>query len=469
MLKRIWITPPMVFARVGGSPQAMANFTWGPDDIRPRGTGKTTLVPLPSLDFNDDGTLFERPPGPLKFKDEHGFRPACPFVELHGEWDAEGESPAGSGPITPEILETHGSGISAANLTWTVSVGNLKPFHMTQDSNDRIAASVAIQGNNIEPQLLRGLTPNVSRSSLVQNDGTSIPLGTVRLARPNDQFPGFRLRFFAPKGLIYGPTNLTERLNAIPDPARARFDYRIPSNRQILNPDAAWCRFRIDGDSRTNPGGLFAVDNNGVSVGLVDDVSDGLIRCELTVGDRVLSAAARVAVGPPDYAPDRRPLISLADGLKDRVERDDQEVDDDWVRDLFERAWETMGLLHVEFQNARVDRENPNVAYSRGLPIRRGQTRAFTIPPGTADEPLPMTERGRRRHRQLASIDALKNLIRHNPNILRDIIRPPAGDSPFYTIQMPALMRGSDRYPLHLTRRQYDMLMSWADSVIESP
>lgn len=468
MLKSIRILPPLVFGRLGGSPHPMGNFTWGPDDVRPRGTGKTSLVPLPTLDFNDDGTLFERPAGALKFKDGGLFRPVCPFLELHGEWDAVGDSPAGSGPITPEILETYG-GVSLGDMTWAVEVANLKPYHLTQNASDRIVANVSIRGDNVETHSLDATTPTTSANGLIP-PGRSLPMGTVRLNRPNTDFPGLRLRFFPPKGFIYGPTNLAERLNAIPPNLRDQFDYRIPSDRLILNPDATWCRFNsADGDVRTNPGRLYAFDNLGTSLGLVDDVCDGIISCKISVGNNLLIATSRIAVGPPDYAPDRRPIVSLADGLKDRVDRAEQAVDDAWVRDLLERAWETMGLLHVEHQNVRINRENSSIAYDRGLPLRSGQMRGFTVPPGTANEPLPLTERARRRHRQLASVDALKNILRDNPRLFEQVVRPPAGDSPFYTIQMPALMRGSDRYPLHLTRRQYDMLLSWARTVIESP
>jgi hypothetical protein len=31
----------------------------------------------------------------------------------------------------------------------------------------------------------------------------------------------------------------------------------------------------------------------------------------------------------------------------------------------------------------------------------------------------------------------------------------------YYDHKMPALMRGSDRYPMHITRRQYDLLVAW--------
>lgn len=446
----------------------MSAFTWGPDDVRPRGTGKTTLAPLPSLEFNDDGTLARRTTNTLMFKDEHGFRPVCPFLELHGDWDATGNQPAGRGPITEEILQNHGANGALANLQWEVWVANLKPYHMTQDLNDIVEARIAINGDDTSRHELLGITPGPASNPLIPSENT-LPLGAVRLSKPSEEFPGVRLRFFPAKGFNYGPTDFQQRLDAIPANRRSDYEYQIPTTRLIINPDAAWCRFNAnDGDGRTNPGGLYASDDQGQSLGIVDDVCDGLVTCRLTVGGTVLTAHARVAVGPPDYAPDRRPVISIADGLKDRVDREDQHVDDEIIRDLFERAWETMGLLNVEVQNTRVNFENPNVAYSRGLPLRADETKAFNFLEGTANEPLPLTEKGRRLHRQFSSLDALKNRIREDRRLLERVVRPPAGDNPFYTIQMPALMRGSDRYPLHLTRRQYDLLIRWARQISNS-
>lgn len=31
----------------------------------------------------------------------------------------------------------------------------------------------------------------------------------------------------------------------------------------------------------------------------------------------------------------------------------------------------------------------------------------------------------------------------------------------YYDRRMPAVMRGSDRHPMHITRRQYELLVAW--------
>jgi len=51
-----------------------------------------------------------------------------------------------------------------------------------------------------------------------------------------------------------------------------------------------------------------------------------------------------------------------------------------------------------------------------------------------------------------------------NPDFMAKWIRVPAGPERMYDMRMPGLMRGADRMPLHLTRRQYDMLKAWVDA-----
>ncbi|QLH38114.1 MAG: hypothetical protein HWD60_02830 [Defluviicoccus sp.] len=72
------------------------------------------------------------------------------------------------------------------------------------------------------------------------------------------------------------------------------------------------------------------------------------------------SAHATVFVAPPDFGPDRRPFLSLADELNDRSAEATARnaslvgVDlDDWVQDLFERIYETVSLMNVDFWRGR--------------------------------------------------------------------------------------------------------------------
>ena len=90
MIKRIWLYPPLAFARVGSSPTPCENFYWGPDDLSPQGTARTQIVGAETLEVAEDGTVTVRPPSPsgsVVFKDGDAFRPVCPFFELHAAWE----------------------------------------------------------------------------------------------------------------------------------------------------------------------------------------------------------------------------------------------------------------------------------------------------------------------------------------------------------------------------------------------
>ena len=53
-------------------------------------------------------------------------------------------------------------------------------------------------------------------------------------------------------------------------------------------------------------------------------------------------------------------------------------------------------------------------------------------------------------------------MIREKPGLIEKWIREPGGNDGFFTKQMPPVMRDSSGGPLHLTRRQYDLLRNWA-------
>src|SRR3954468_22165205 len=53
-----------------------------------------------------------------------------------------------------------------------------------------------------------------------------------------------------------------------------------------------------------------------LSRGYLDDGCDGLVRVQLVLGNRTLSAFGRVGVGPPAYAPDGLPVRTVADELE---------------------------------------------------------------------------------------------------------------------------------------------------------
>ncbi len=177
MLKRLLITPPLAIARLGSSDVPLECFHWGPNDDRPRGTGKTTIMPAETLRMRPDGSMTSFTPGAIQFKDGDKYRPVCPYFELHGEWESNGKTV--QGPLTKGLLT--GWGLSLGQLLWTVHAGNLKPFHMTQDPDCRIEAKVELSGTDVSPTELLGVSPAGSDQPLIPHD-KSIPLGTIRLS-----------------------------------------------------------------------------------------------------------------------------------------------------------------------------------------------------------------------------------------------------------------------------------------------
>jgi hypothetical protein len=460
----LFFYPPLAFARLGGSDRPLECFYWGDDDNSPRGTGKTTIVPGRTLLVGEDGGLSDYLPNEISFKDGDQFRPVCPFFELHAVCaDAAGERH--EAPVTEALLKAHGYKLS--DLAWDVSVANLKPYNMSQDPGTRIEASVTMRGDDTRGHELRGVAPEGAADALVPA-GRWIPLGSVRLARPNAAFPEVRLRFTPARGLFYGPTNLKDRWKGLELDDRFLF----------LNKDSAWCSWQPSpDDARGTPGGQYAQDpDTGVSYGMVDDVCDGIITCRLsgaTTGEGAgLTARARIVVGPPDYAPDRRHLVSLADGLKDRVDRtdvfddvyyQDDDLCDAEIRELMQRIYETAALNNVDVFNNRVNiQENPQTAVQLGIPFRPMEFVAFPYPDPLARLPLPLSDLARDNHRRLQVLTTFIELIRRNPALLSRYVRQPLDRNPFFDYRMPAVMRGPSGSPLALTRRQYEFLMRWA-------
>lgn len=470
MIKKLWLYPPMAFARLGSSDTPCDNFHWGANDMRPRGTGKTTIEPTQTLHILTDGTVTSSISSEITFKDAQGFKPVCPFFELHGEWTTQ--TGVNTGPITPQVLAEFG--LTTLDLQWKIEVANLKPYHYTLELGDRLSATVEITGDITQRQLLLGVSPADVQQPLASLN-KPLPLGSIQLTRPSTEFPEIRLRFTPAKGKVYGPTNFKERLENLNErlgEGSSWTDLKFPTENQILNPDAAWCKFvATNEDPRTNPGGLYATENDtGISLGLVDDVCDGVITCSLP---GVATANARIVVGPPDYAPDRRPVTSLADGLSDRVNRDDVnqaayvndlELTAAEVRDLLERVLETMEAMNLDFQKDRARQENRSIAvFDENLPPEAAANKSFPEIEPVLGRPLPLTEFGRQRHRRFISLEVFEDMLRERPELVDKWIREPMTEEKYYDRKMPALMRGSDRYPMHITRRQYQLLIAWAN------
>ena len=112
-------------------------------------------------------------------------------------------------------------------------------------------------------------------------------------------------------------------------------------------------------------------------MGVVDDTCDVVVQAALVVEGIRLQAQARVIVGPPHFAPDRRPFVSLADDLTDRdpaVFAEEEPLVDAQhrVNDLFQRALEVAGLFNLTPTVTAAFR--PMVRIPRNFPVSHAPT-----------------------------------------------------------------------------------------------
>ncbi|MGH8651088.1 MAG: hypothetical protein ACREYE_02410, partial [Gammaproteobacteria bacterium] len=111
---------------------------------------------------------------------------------------------------------------------------------------------------------------------------------------------------------------------------------------------------------------------------------------------------------------------------------------------MMERIFETMDLMNVDFQNDRARRENRAIAMEQGLPPAAGENKAFERGEPVVGRPLPLTERGRERHRRFVSLEVFEDILREQPDLIERIIREPMTGDRYYDRRMPAVMRGSE-------------------------
>lgn len=480
-IRRIWLLPPLAFGRVGSGARPCQAFSWATPAIMPKGSAKTVLAPEDTIEVDDDGNPVLRPAADfdrIDLKDENGrFFPVCPFFELHGEWTENGVT--AEGPISEELLGRAGLGLD--RVRWSVAVANLKAYHNTLQDEDRVEARVEVVATDTRRHDLDGLSPPDAQGQRLVPGPDAVKLGQMQAIRPTAQLPGLRLRIHAPAGVVYAPTDIEARIAQ----DNVWRPLNVPAARRIINPQAPWATYRVPadappplpGDPRVTPQGLAATFGPASqSLGLLDDVSDGLVTC--LVGD-LPPAHARIAIGPPDFSPATRPFVSLQDGLADRVEREtardaalsERELEE-LVTDIFERALETSDLINKDAQTGRShltngrqlpppspDFEQPPIGTLWPTAIAAGDL-------ATRVDALPVSFKGSRMHRRLNVLQYLKDRLRSDPTFVERWLRPPLDALAVYDRRMPALMRGSDGRPMHLTRRQYELVRRWADSFV---
>jgi hypothetical protein len=487
VIQSIFIDPPIAIARVGGSTTPLDAYIWA-ESSDPRSDGETTIVPTWSLDILPDGSVSPTLPTELRFRDGALIRPVCPFFELWALVGAPGSAPSTwrETPITPAFLTVQGA--SESNLMLRIDAHNLKAARRTGNPAHGFgtAPPVEILGDDHGSHVLFGISPGPNPRMIPS--GRSIPLGSVQIMRSKPNQPGaawsgivdvevVRWRFSPGRGRFFGPKQALQTSPPAVEAANA-----------FLNANAGW--FGAEASNFVVPGDTYdgAEKADGLSLGVVDDTCEARMQVSLTLpgAPDPLVAFANVFSGPPDFSPDRRPFLSLADELNDRdadaaarsaamspAERDA------WVEDLFERVYETVSLLNLDhYRSARAltltgNRLGPQLVNDRvpqptramgGRDVFRNPL--YTVEAASNNELLPLSKHARRQHRAIADMQNLRDFIALNPGRIESLVRAPfeveRGETPLLTtMRMPPLMRQSNAEPLTLSSWQYELLMQW--------
>jgi len=494
-IRRIFFTPSVAIARLGGSLTPLDAFDWGLGD--PHTVAETRIRPAWTLDVRPDGSVSPRLPLRLILRDGGLLRPVAPFFEL---WAlaGDGASPADLRPVpvTTELLAANGA--TTADLTFTVEAMNRKAERRSPRGGGANPANlrfgtfppVTLLGNDHrEVPLLATSPPDAPRPMIPRE--RNIALGRLQVMRPVPQpaappWPQevrvdvVRVRFTPGRGRFYGPPAAAEPVAGAAFPAGA-------AERAFLDPSAGW--FGAPQSDRTQPADTFDESDAGRSLGVVDDTCDARLEAELRLAGVPLRCWANIGVGPPQYASDRRPFLSLADELNDREHdpgRDEDMSDEElarWIEDLFERVYEVVSAMDVDWWRALAARQlqddelRPDSIPGDGVPqplrAMGGRDRlrdpSINVPPPSPQLAQPLAQRARDRHRNLSDLGQLVGFVRSNPNRIAELVRPAlsTGRAASQSMQMPPFMRNSNGRALSLARWQYDLLLSWAASVTE--
>ncbi|QCB47666.1 hypothetical protein [Hydrogenophaga sp. PAMC20947] len=503
-IQGLFITPAFAVARLGGSTTPMHAYDWV-DTQNPRFDGETDIAPSWTLAVQPDGSVAPFPPQAIAFRDGDLIRPVAPFFEI---WARLGEAGSDAGtwteaPLTNELLASDGLSINSLRLS--VTARNRKAARRSGDESHAFGnwQPLVIAGNDSTVKTIEGTSPPGTPVPMIP-PGRPIPLGTVQMLRSTPQPPGrpwsavvrvdtIRFRYTPARGSFYGPPEAASAQPALGRPAPA-----VPAANAYLNPQAGWRGAQTG--NLVVPGDTYdAVDQNaprGASLGVVDDTCEVHFDVSLNVSAGLSLAARAVAfVAPPDFAPNHRPFLSIADELNDRDgAAAKRNVDltgaalSAWVEDLFERIYETVSLFNVDhFRSQRAAvlpsskieatdldqgaRPDPASAMGGHDALR---SQVFQLEGATVNNPLPLSQHARMRHRALSDIQNLLALVAIDAlagrNRVREIVRAPFETEAFESadsssMRMPPFMRQSNAMPLTLSAWQYDLLMRWVDEV----
>lgn len=534
--------PPMAIARVGGSAHPLEAFEWA-EGRSAHGSTLTVLQPAVSFAVRDDGGLVPYLPAHIRFKDDDGrIRPVAPFLELWATLQRASDGGLEEQALTLALLAELGIGLDHVALEVTAS--NLKAARRTDDPACGFTARAEIAGTDHRRHALQAFSRHTAGQVPLVSPERPIPLGAVQWMRPRrDAEPGFaevdlsvlRLRFTPAEGKVYGPPTAAygpDRLTVTGRWDSLQFfrkeDGRVhmivePENR-ILSPDTVFSQYRmVTGlfeDPQPQDGYDGAEEGDSRAWAVVDDTCDVLITAALAWRGTRYVAEGRVFVGPPHYAPDRRPFYGIDDDLADR-DHGLMAVDampfaqvQAEVVALFRRVFETASSMNLDAARTEALQDNMGGAGSAPPPkggggarlpqtdgrsmteadkpyadrigdLTPGQT-ASVYSPSVRGDTLSFTNAVGHVHGPLMDEAVLIDFLRRNVDRVKRLLRPPFGllgewdERPgpephadfrdprvdrdlMHDMRMPPYMRDAYYVPLSLTRRQYRLMIDFLD------
>ena len=508
-LLEVFFYPPMAIGRLGGSNNPLESFTWQEDPTL-RGAAKTIISPEISLEIQPDGTVRPYLPSIIHFKDEGLFRPVAPFFELWARVQHDDGSQE-EVPLTGQILQQLDASLAA--VSYIVEAANLKAARRNGDPTCGFSARLEVLASDHHRHSLLATSPRGAGLEPLVLPDLPIPLGTIQAIRPVSveemgvNLDVLRLRFTPAAGHVYGPPTAT----TAPAPGTGRIHEIVPAANRILNQNSTWLTYDADFTRFNNPEPFDTYDGSDVtspvsserSWGVVDDTCDGTIRAIVTIGGERFATTARFFSAPPDFAPDRRPFLSLADDLTDRdlpLPAADDALTTQEIADLFQRVFETLSLLNLDANRAWAIADNSSTSLpgkSLNLPhidrdtmTARDRPYADKVPDliskPVAHDRLPYSSVAAAVHGALTDVEALTDFLRTFGVRVEQLLRPPYGavselsqppapdPNPrfrdarierdrLHDMRMPPYMRDSDATALSLTRRQYQQIMELVD------
>jgi hypothetical protein len=443
------ILPPFAIGRLGASDTPLENYDLEIDDNDALGFRRIRGADTLRVD-RKTGVIKEcYTPKRVRFRDGGAIRPVAPFLEVFARTAEDTLE-----PLTLKLLNKHK--LTPGSVKWRVEVGNLKIFRRTGIKADRIEARAEFSDHRA--RALEGHCANFFHKKV-------LPLGSVRYIKPTPAFPEIRLRFTPACGWVYGSSTKRKQVNKFNKVVEVD-DKIITPERILYDPSKGTWRGFDDGKTpapqRTVPGAIYAGysdpdSGDQISWGYLDDECDGIVTVTLKIGDKTLSAFARIAAGPPTFAPDSVPIRTVADEL-DQVLHGFANATPFTLaeaEEIVRRAVESVRLMNTAAMNGNTIEGRTNAASTMVRQDSNDFSRYF--------QPI-MTPTSVDNHALLALHQNILAALRSGTGAwFAQALRRPEdiGDlSDAGRRKMPAMMRGADGRLLTLTRRQIHTIVS---------